>query len=118
MADYSISKSDSVTITERIDVLVGGTRRITVSENVLITERIDILRAGARNITVNDSPTLRENIDIIRAGARNINTSDMTFPTEGVQLSILDNPALINRTIPLIVKMPTSLNFIVTKKNV
>lgn len=118
MADYSVIISDGLTITERIDVLVGGTRRITVSDFATITEKVDTLRAGTRTISVSDTTPTSENIDVIRANARTISVSDIISIIEGTQLASVQSPAAIVRSLALTLVLPATLPFIVTKKDV
>lgn len=117
MADYSVTISDTITTTEKIDVLANSTRKITVLDNTAILENVDILRAGARNITVTDTVFIIESFDIIRANARTVNVLDASSTIEGVGFTIIQSPANINRTISLIFIIPATLPFIVTKKD-
>lgn len=118
MPDYNIPVSDLIITSEKIDVLDNATRRITTSDTSITSERVDILRAGARNVVVSDSTQTSEFADELKAGARFINVSEMSFTTENITFSILTNPSLINRTIPLTIVIPAALPFIVTKKNI
>jgi hypothetical protein len=118
MADFTINKSDTVTITENIDVLANATRRIVVSDSATLSEQADILRAGARNVSVSDTIPLSERMDIIRNNARTINIVETSSTIEGIGFNIVTSPAAIVRTISLTLAIPATLPFIVTKKDV
>ena len=132
MADYNESASDSTTTSELVDILLDGARNISVSDTtitseslgfftnpialsisdtVTTSEKIDIIRAGARNITVFDTTTTTSEIMDLYLDARFLTISDTTVTSESNNLTTVQSPAWIIRTLTFTVIIPPSINF-------